>query len=299
MATTSAEARIALDETSVRSYIDDGFLVVKGLLADGEIDELRADLVRLARGAYPCPGIEPAPGDASDENVLRDILAIHFPHTVSPVMLRYLRHPAIANVLSGIAGAHLPHWDGRVKGFQSMVFVKPPGFQGQAWHQDEVFIPTRDRSLVGAWVAIDDATVENGCLWVLPGSHRTGYLYPLREHNRPEEFDGAPESFGFDDSEEVAVGLEAGSVLFFNGYLLHRSKPNRSDGYRRTFVGHYLNAWSLLPWRQRREAGDLNVAELDCRRVVAVAGEDPYAWKGFENDADYVYIRHRDRPRIA
>ncbi len=160
-----------------------------------------------------------------------------------------------------------------------------------------MFIPTR--SLVGAWVAIDDATVENGCLWVLPGSHRSGYLYPLRPHERPEESDTAPESYGFDDTAELPVELEAGSVLFFNGYLLHRSKPNRSDGFRRTFVGHYLNAWSLLPWRQRRKPEDPNVAELDSRRVVPIAGDDPYEWKGYESDPDAVYIRHCDRPRVA
>lgn len=47
---------------------------------------------------------------------------------------------------------------------QTMLFVKPPGFPGQAWHQDENFIPTRDRSLCGGWIALDDATIENGCL---------------------------------------------------------------------------------------------------------------------------------------
>ena len=57
----------------------------------------------------------------------------------------------------------------------------------------------------------------------LPGSHRDGHLYPLREHGRPDEFDAAPESYGFDDSTEVPVE-QAGSVLFFNGYLLHRSR---------------------------------------------------------------------------
>ena len=289
---------VATETAQARAYVDDGFVVVPGLLGEEELAELEDDIVRLARGAYPCTGIEPVADSLSDDDVLRQILAIHFPHEVSPVMRRYLQHPGLSAVLGRVTGAHLPHWDGRVKGFQSMVFVKPPGFQGQAWHQDEVFIPTRDRSLIGAWVAIDDATVENGCLWVLPGSHRSGYLYPLGPHGRPEEFDTAPESYGFDDSNEIPVELEAGSVLFFNGYLLHRSKPNRSDGYRRTFVGHYLNAWSLLPWRQRVEPGDPNMAELDSRRVVPVAGEDPYAWRGYERDPDWVYIRHRDRARV-
>src|SRR3954466_9438000 len=112
---------------------------------------------------------------------------------------------------------------------QSMLFVKPPGLPGQAWHQDEIYIPTRDRSLAGAWIAIDDATVENGCLRVLPGSHRMGYLYPQRQHTDLEEFDFAGESHGFDDAGEVAVEVKAGSVVFFNGYLLHRSRRNRSQ----------------------------------------------------------------------
>ena len=121
----------------------------------------------------------------------------------------------------------------------------------------------------------------------------------LRPHNRPEEFDGAPESYGFDDSAEVPVEIEAGSALFFNGYLLHRSKPNRSDIYRRTFVGHYLNAWSLLPWRQRERPDDPNFAEIDSRRVVPLCGDDPYEWKGYESNPSWVYIRERDRARVA
>jgi hypothetical protein len=47
------------------------------------------------------------------------------------------------------------------------------GKPGQAWHQDETFIPTPDASLCGVWIALDDATVDNGCLWVQPGSHRS------------------------------------------------------------------------------------------------------------------------------
>ena len=131
---------------------------------------------------------------------------------------------------------------------QSMYFIKPPRFQGQAWHQDEIFIPTRDRSLIGAWIAVDDATIENGCLYVVPGSHRNGYLYPQRQHENPDEFDFAPESFGFDESVEVPVEVRAGALVFFNGYLLHRSYKNRSDQPRRVLVNHYCNAWSLLPW---------------------------------------------------
>ncbi|GIX07942.1 MAG: hypothetical protein KatS3mg115_2345 [Candidatus Poribacteria bacterium] len=277
-----------LDEDQVRFYVENGYLVVPDLITEEEVEELWEDTVRIARGHYPCKSLKPLPPETSDEEALRKILCIHQPHFISPVILKYVKHPKIAGVLSQIVGAHLPYWDGSVKCMQSMLFVKPPGFQGQAWHQDEVYIPTRDRSLTGAWIALDDATVENGCLWVIPGSHRLGYLYPQRDHNNPDEFDFAQESYGFDESEEVPVEVQRGSVVFFNGYLLHRSRKNRSRIYRRALVNHYCNAWSLLPWSIRE--GE-RPATADRRAIVPVAGIDPYAWKGYEPTPNEVWLR--------
>jgi ectoine hydroxylase-related dioxygenase (phytanoyl-CoA dioxygenase family) len=225
----------------------------------------------------------------SDADAIKNILCIHQPHNVSPIMEKYVKHPKICGILSQITGEHLAHWDGSVKCMQSMFFVKPPGFQGQAWHQDEIYIPTRDRSLVGAWMALDDATIENGCLWIIPGSHRTGYLYPSRPHTNPDEFDFAPESWGFDESAEVPVEVKTGSLVFFNGYLLHRSRKNRSaSSYRRVLVNHYMNAWSLLPWSIKEGESP---ATADRRAVVHVAGVDAYAWKGYEKPPKSVGMR--------
>ena len=77
--------------------------------------------------------------------------------------------------------------------------------------------------------------------------------------------------------------------MFFNGYLLHRSRKNRSaDHYRRVLVNHYMNGWSLLPWHLRE--GE-SVASADRRTVVHVAGVDPYAWKGYERPPKSVGLR--------
>ncbi len=287
-----AEVRIEvpkpLNDEQVRSFVENGYLIAPGLVSAEEVEELRRDTVAVARGAYASENIPPAPPEASDAEILQGILCIHQPHYISPVMERYVRHPEVCGALSQITAAHLPYWDGSVKCMQSMLFVKPPGFQGQAWHQDEIYIPTRDRSLIGAWIALDDATIENGCLWVVPGSHRQGYLYPQHPHNRDAEFDFAPESFGFDESEEVPVEVKAGSVVFFNGYLLHRSRKNRSEIYRRVLVNHYCNAWSLLPWSLKE--GE-SVANADRRCIIPVAGVDPYYWKGTDNPPKNVYLR--------
>ncbi len=277
-----------LDETQVRFFVEQGYLVLPDLVTPDELDELKRDTAFIARGGYPNETLKPLPASMSDAEVLRNILCIHQPHYISPVMLKYVKHPKICGVLSQITAAHLPYWDGSVKCMQSMLFVKPPQFQGQAWHQDEIYIPTRDRSLIGAWIAIDDATVENGCLFVIPGSHRTGYLFPQRPHNNPDEFDFAPESYGFDESQEIPVEVKAGAVVFFNGYLLHRSRRNRSQGYRRVLVNHYMNAWSLLPWSLKEGERPANA---DVRRIVPVAGVDPYSWKGYEPVTQDVWLR--------
>lgn len=290
--TIAAERRIEVpeivSEDEVRFFVENGYLVVPDLITPDELEEIKQDTVTLARGGYPCEGITPMPADFTNEEVLQNILCIHQPHYISPVMQKYVRHPKLCGVLSQITAAHLPYWDGSVKCMQSMLFVKPPDFQGQAWHQDEIYIPTRDRSLIGAWIAVDDATTENGCLWILPGSHRQGYLYPQRPHNNPDEFDFAQESFGFDESEQVPVEVKAGTIVYFNGYLLHHSYKNRSRIYRRVLVNHYMNAWSLLPWSLKE--GE-HAAMADRRAVVPVAGVDPYAWKGYDNPPKSVWLR--------
>ncbi len=288
MTNTIIETPKILTEQQVQMFVEQGFYAAPGLITQAEAEELRQDTAAIARGRYPCPNLPALPPETTDQKVLQNILCIHQPHYISPVMLRYVQHKAVCGILSQITAAHLPFWDGSVKCMQSMLFVKPPGFQGQAWHQDEIYIPTRDRSLIGAWIALDDATVQNGCLWVIPGSHRSGYLYPQRQHNQPDEFDFAPESHGFDESEAVAVEVKTGTVVFFNGYLLHRSHKNRSDMYRRVLVNHYCNAWSLLPWSI---AEGESPATADRRCIVPVAGSDPYAWKGVDNPPQNVWLR--------
>jgi phytanoyl-CoA hydroxylase len=126
--------------------------------------------------------------------------------------------------------------------------------------------------------------VDNGCLWVLPGSHQPGVLYPDRDHHDPR-FDCEVEAYDFPylDDDAVAVEVSAGSVVLFNGYLLHRSLPNTTrHGLRRALVNHYMSAYmsaqSLLPWFL--PPAGITMGRADHRDIVLVAGVDPYAYKG-------------------
>ncbi|MBE7462372.1 MAG: phytanoyl-CoA dioxygenase family protein [Planctomycetes bacterium] len=270
-----------LSPKQVESYRENGFLIVEGLVSRAELQELKDDTLKLCRGEYPHPAFPPLPANLSDNEVLEHYLCLHQVHRISPVMMKYIAHPGMAQVLSQIVAPD-------VKCMQSMLFVKPPDFPGQAWHQDELYIPTRDRSLTGGWIAIDEATKANGCLWVVPGSHRTGYLWPQKAHEQPDEFDFAPMSYGFDEREEIPVEVPAGSAVFFNGYTLHRSRRNRSNIYRRVLVNHYMNAYSLLPWNipvpQQPVPKHVSAGQADFRDVIMVAGKDPYEWKGYTRE---------------
>ena len=257
-----------------RCYEQDGFAVLPNLLSPGDLDGLDREIRAICGGERGEIGGLPQPsGSGGIEDVLRSVLCVHFPHKLSPPVLELAGRHDVVKPLTEVIGPN-------VKMVQSMFFVKSEGRPGQAWHQDENFIPTRDRSLTAVWIAVDHATVENGCLWVLPGSHRRGVLYPDREID-DLRFDCTVESYAFPYSDEDAVPLElpAGSAVVFDGHLLHRSLPNTGrHGMRRALVFHYMSAESRLPWSP--PTGDDWMAHVDHRDVVLVAGEDPYAYLG-------------------
>lgn len=261
-------------------YERNGYLVITGAFTPEEVSALNDETTAICRGERGA--IEgappPAPSDWSDTRVLQQFLCIHFPHKLSAPMRQSLFNPATLAALTAVIGPN-------VKCMQSMLFIKAAGQPGQAWHQDEDFIPTRDRSLVGGWIALDRATTENGCLWVIPGSHRHGILWDQAWHG-DRRFDCSEESQGFPytDTDAVPVEVEAGSAVFFNGYLLHRSLPNRAapGSFRRALVNHFMSAESHLPWQPEPRKP---TAKYDYRDVVIVAGTDPFAHRGYEDIA--------------
>jgi len=263
-------------------FAENGFALLRNALSPSEVAEINDEALRLCHGDFGeitygySEGPDTVPTETSamsDEDVLRKYLCIHYPHKLSAAAERALHTPKIVDALVSVIGPN-------VKAMQSMLFIKSEGKPGQAWHQDEFFIPTRDRSLTAVWIALDDATIENGCLWVLPGSHRRGVIYPARQQDDPR-FDCTTESYDFPYTDEDAVPVEipAGTALIFNGYLLHRSLENSGrHGYRRALANHYMSAESLLPWSP--PGPDEHMAIADFRDIVLVAGEDPYAYKG-------------------
>jgi phytanoyl-CoA hydroxylase len=138
---------------------------------------------------------------------------------------------------------------------QSMLIFKQPRIGGEVvWHQDASFLFTEPPSVVGFWWALEDATRDNGCLWVAPGGHRG----PLRERYVKqgdgfvtERLDDTPWPSG---GATQALEVPAGTLVIFDGHLPHASAPNRSARSRLAYTLHVVEgraAWSPLNWLQR------------------------------------------------
>jgi phytanoyl-CoA hydroxylase len=139
-------------------YRRDGYVILEAALSPTEVQALRDEAVRICRGELGAvEGVQGAGAEEPDKLVVHRYLCIHFPHKLSELMAGMLAHPAIVQTLTQLIGPD-------IKAMQSMLFIKSEGKPGQAWHQDELFIRTRDRSLTAAWITLDDATVDTGCL---------------------------------------------------------------------------------------------------------------------------------------
>jgi len=271
-----------LSEENISFYSEKGYLVAEDLFDSAEISDIKNEAVEIFKGNRGnIEGIIKMEDNISNFEVLKNYIAIHFPHKISDTITKYVKHENIANILTGIIGPN-------VKCMQSMLFVKGPGKPGQSWHQDEYYIPTRDRSLTGVWIAVDDADIDNGCLWVIPGSHKNMPIkqripYKGNEYGDVDMCTLDP----YTEKQAIPVEVKKGTVVFFNGYLFHSSLRNKTkDRFRTALVSHYMSAESMLPWNWD---GRIELKE-DMRDIIVVAGEDPYNHKGISN-LTYPYLR--------
>lgn len=251
-------------QVSVDQYIAyhrDGFIIVRGLVPQKEVEEIRRHTEDLMYGRIAIEGVEPPSPGLSKAQKAQHFLRIHMLHRKHELHERYLLQPRILDVLEALIGPD-------VLALQTMLFLKPPGREGQGFHQDSYYIPTYPDTLIGAWLAVDRADEKNGCVWVIPGSHHEP-VYPDKHKIGQNHTDGsirglsviegasatdealnglAPIAAKYKGQEMPAV-MDPGDVMFFHGHVLHRSHENKTpDRFRRAFVSHYCNARSWVPW---------------------------------------------------
>ena len=174
----------------------------------------------------------------------------HAMHDLDPVFDQFSRTPKLAQVAKSI-GFEDPAI------IQSMYIFKPPRIGGEVLpHQDSTYIYTEPESCVGFWFALEDATIENGCMHFIPGAHKQ----PLKKRNY-RDTDGnivneIVDDTPFDTSLALPAEAPAGTLVVFDGRAPHMSGPNTSDKSRHAYTLHAIDRQCHYPasnWLQRNE----------------------------------------------
>jgi len=279
-------------------YRREGYLLVKQLVPPEDV----ARLLEWANARWQPSGTLSQPEKAAVHEIAKGT-RVHQLHRVDPVAEWGLLHPRVLDVLEALIGPD-------VLALQTMLFYNPPGTGGQGWHQDAYYITTYPDTLIGAWLALEPADEENGCLWVVPGSHCEP-IYPphstpfgqVHAANAFEDLHAVENVSHLDDEVNtltrvvrkypppIPVPMAPGDVLFFDGHLLHRSYPNRTrDRWRRSFVCHYCNARSWVPWNHGEpfEGDSANYLHILARGSTHL----PYAQPPFGTPVDLYQPEH-------
>ncbi len=173
----------------------------------------------------------------------------HALHELDPVFREFSTTPAIRNLVTNL-GIEEPLL------LQSMYIFKQPEIGGEVTcHQDSTFLYTEPQDIAGLWFALEDATLENGCLWAIPGGHQLGlksrWLRDGAGGMKFDVFDSSP----FPEDRLVPLEVKKGTLILLNGLLPHKSLANRSPQSRHAYTLHVISAQSRYPednWLQRR-----------------------------------------------
>lgn len=256
-----------LAEEQLVQYEDQGYLAFENALTPEEVKAANADISQIIRkyafndklaewnlgddlgtnysgacfkkkgedcGFWLEAGYEPKPEDL-DELELNVRKLMWFQNETPTFIHLTQRHLKLQGVIRFILGTEPVH-------YQTMGLIKPP-FVGskKPWHQDNAYFSIEKLNKVcGVWVALDDATAENGCMHVIPGGHKLG---PLRHHHT---YDCEIMPDRIDLAQAVPIELKAGGALFFSSMLPHETPLNRSSQRRRAVQFHYRSADNKL-----------------------------------------------------
>ena len=230
---------LSADEFS--HWNENGYLGRLGVFTAEENDALRQVAEDIVDRKRPFPSVH------IDQNALvkdgkveeQGIYAmhkIHFPSCYCAEFLARVRDPRLTDPLVDLLGPD-------ILGINTLFIWKAPKIGlGFPWHQDKFYFRTRfnTETTVGTWTAIDAADQANGCLYVIPGSHKWDiFEHDALEGSQQQEFKLAR---GVRDEEGVAVEVPPGAVIWFHSHLLHKIMDNHSLRFRRSFVAHYLSA---------------------------------------------------------
>ena len=210
-----------LKDSDVELYRDKGFVIFGQVVSDESLSLLRSESERLWAAANKA-----FDGSASwNQNAL-----LNGVHKESLLFRQVMYGSSLVDAMTNVIGSNIK------AASNQLVYKHPHDSRPYDWHQDNGFGPLDPFTTVSCWMALDKVTEANGCLWVIPGSHRSGRLEHREARGRERIASVA------DESKAIPVLLEPGESVFFHGDLLHKSNGNQTDRVRRAYFFRYADA---------------------------------------------------------
>ncbi len=270
---------MTLNPDQITTYDRDGFLMLENFVDQGACDSLRARAEELVRDFDPAGVVsifstheqtrtsddyfrdsgdkirfffeENAflPDGSLRQSKERSINKIgHALHDLDPAFDKFSRTPEIKQLVTD-----LDIFDPLL--LQSMYIFKQPRIGGEVTcHQDATFLFTEPLRMVGLWFALEDATIDNGCLWAIPGGHKHGlksrFMRAEGGGSRFEVFDDTP----WPEEKLQPLEVRKGTLIVLHGLLPHLSRENRSPKSRHAYTLHVIEASAHYPsdnWLRR------------------------------------------------
>ena len=252
-----------LTSDEIEHYHEHGYVIQRWRLPADLLARMRADLDALLE---------------ANQGVSRD--SMFCPHIVkggtqglsgSNEWLEYARIPEVLDLVAQVVGPDFLLWG-------TTVFGKPAGTGKRVtWHQDGEYWPIRPLATCSAWIALDDATPENGCLRIIPGSHKQRRLRAHTQKDSPDlVLNQELNAEAYDEADAVDLVLEAGQFSLHDVYLVHGSEPNRSTKRRACYVCRYMPTTSHFDhdYGSTLQARSGNQVDFSGRALWQMRGKD-------------------------
>jgi len=272
-----------LSEEQILGYRENGFIVLDNFLSAEELADWRKTVMEATgeRAGKKMPGKDIKIGD--DDGINED--AGYFGKVFDQLINLWQTNQGVKRLMLderiGKMAAQLAGADG-IRIWHDQALFKRPWANPTAWHLDTPFWSFSDRKALSIWVALDDATLENGCLYFIPGSsHVTSFANSSIGKNMDSIFDVYPALSG---SCSVAAPMKAGSCSFHNGLTIHGAGANMTNGYRRAMTCAYMPDGNVFN-------GQPNVLPDEYAKTLKVGA-------ALNNDAQNPLIYHRSSSKI-
>lgn len=229
-----------LTPEQIAEFHERGYLKYGKVYSDSEADALRERMFAVMEGRSERKAERIADFHEGSKRKMIQIVNIW---EADPQFHEHLYNPTICEIIAELMGTDT------VRVWHDQVQYKPPKIGGPTdWHQDHPYWPIiQPADLISAWVALDDATVENGCMWMVPGSHKWGPHKGGTIGTDPNNFDPLPDLSSLPADikiERIPCEVKKGEVMFHHCLTWHGSPWNNSERGRPAIAVHYMPGYT-------------------------------------------------------